>query len=1482
MLTNRAPFITSTPPTTASVGDIYTYRIVVSAVPAATLQASGLPGWLQLNGDTLSGVPAQIDAGTTSAITISGSNGLAPNAVQTFTITVNAPAAITSTAPTTALAGTLYTYTIAATGTPSPTISASGLPGWLSLNGNVLSGTPAATDAGPNGPITIAASNGLGAPVTQTFSITVNAPPSFTSAAAATAVAGTAFSYTITTQGFPAPTINAAGLPGWLMRNGNVLSGTPARTDAGVGAAIAITASNGFTPNATLNLVITVNASPLFTNAAPTAATEGVQYTYTATVSGFPTTTFTISGNPTWLMQSGANGQTFSGTPGAADVGVMSNVTITASNGVSPNASQNFTLTVAAANQAPVFQNTPPATATAGVQYNHTITATGNPAPTFTLSGTPPAWLMQSGANGEILSGTPARTDMGVGPQFTITASNGVGTPPTQQVTITVNASPEFTSTPILTATVGQLYTYSPLTASGFPAGMTFTLTQGPLWLMQTAPDTLSGTPQSGDVGTPMVTVTASNGISPDATQNFMITVSAANVAPDITNTPPATATVGQQYMHTITATGNPTPMFTLTNNPLWLQLNGAVLSGTPQTGDVGLATGITITASNGVNPDDVQMFDIDVRAAPDITSTAPPTATVGQQYTYTVVATGTPTPMIMVSGLPASGWLVQSGTNGEILSGTPQSTDVGLTGVITVTAMNGVSPDDMQMFQIDVQEAPDITSTPPPTATVGVQYTYTIAATGTPPPTFSVSGNPAWLQLAGNVLSGTPNMVDAGPTAPITVTAMNGVTPDDTQTFTVTVNAPNIVQFTFAGVTGISGPRNAEVVAANLNPTVTIDRVGLTATSATAAFSSSNWPVAAQGTAGPPDANNKYLTFTVTPNAGFQLSLSRLELDEERSLTGPREWTVRSSVDGFASNLATFTVPDNDSRRLNQQIVFDGLTFSNLTTAVTFRIYGYNAEGTGGTWRVAMVELVGFVLPVPILTEGFEGGVLPAGWASNVTGGAPATPDWEFGTPTTTGPRAPFTGTGVAATILDGKYNSSDVGGRLSTLQTPVLDFTGVTRPAVRFHHYYESEMGFDGGNLQISTNGGANFVPIAAAAVTPAYDGIVSALSANPQTGLAAWFGESTPAPTAPDAVWRQVDVNLAANLAGQPVNNVIVRFDFGADDLISGQGWYIDEVSAGELASLPAPKVPIITSAPDTTATDGVAYNYTITATGSPTPTITTTGLPAWLAQNGNTLTGTPGTTDVGFSSRITVTASNGRAPNAVQTFTIQVFPASGPPPVLMSEGFESAVLPSGWGNNFGPGTASDWEFGTPSGATPLAGPVVPPQGTSCAGTQIDGNYTTEATGRRSSLDTPSFDFTGVASPAVRFQHFFFIERDTTAGSFIAFDGANVKISTNGGLTFRPLDPASVTSTLISYNRVTLPSSFFSNPLGDEFVWAGLFFNPPQFRQVDIDLTGELVGKPLTNVVIRFDFGSDDDVSLLGWYVDDVLVGDGAMFP
>src|SRR5205807_181679 len=119
-------------------------------------------------------------------ITFTASNGVPPNAMQSFTLTVNQAPVITSPNNTTFTVGSNGGFTVTTTGIPTPTLSESGaLPSGVMFNTatGVLSGTTPPSTARVY-PITFTASNGVPPDAMQSFTLTVstvNQAPAITS-----------------------------------------------------------------------------------------------------------------------------------------------------------------------------------------------------------------------------------------------------------------------------------------------------------------------------------------------------------------------------------------------------------------------------------------------------------------------------------------------------------------------------------------------------------------------------------------------------------------------------------------------------------------------------------------------------------------------------------------------------------------------------------------------------------------------------------------------------------------------------------------------------------------------------------------------------------------------------------------------------------------------------------------------------------------------------------------------------------------------------------------------------------------------------------------------------------------------------------------------------------------------------------------------------------------------------------------------------
>lgn len=165
LITACSPRITSDPTLLATPNNLYSYTITTVGSGSTVLQASGLPAWLMFNPTTgvLSGNPPS--EGGSWNIVIVASNGIDPNAKQEFTLTALSAPATTSTANTQGAQGHLFVFPLDVSGNPAPTLAISNNPSWLSLNGNVVSGTPPVGTASAT--FTITATNAVGSTSTN-------------------------------------------------------------------------------------------------------------------------------------------------------------------------------------------------------------------------------------------------------------------------------------------------------------------------------------------------------------------------------------------------------------------------------------------------------------------------------------------------------------------------------------------------------------------------------------------------------------------------------------------------------------------------------------------------------------------------------------------------------------------------------------------------------------------------------------------------------------------------------------------------------------------------------------------------------------------------------------------------------------------------------------------------------------------------------------------------------------------------------------------------------------------------------------------------------------------------------------------------------------------------------------------------------------------------------------------------------------------
>jgi len=129
---------------------------------------------------------------------------------------------------------------------------------------------------------------------------------------------------------------------------------------------------------------------------------------------------------------------------------------------------------------------------------------------------------------------------------------------------------------------------------------------------------------------------------------------------------------------------------------------------------------------------------------------------------------------------------------------------------------------------------------------------------------------------------------------------------------------------------------------------------------------------------------NNDFISWTITPGNCYDLDFTSLVIAYERSLSGPQNLALRSSIDAYATNIWTITgilEPEQTST-----IPLTAAAFQNLTTAVTFRLYGWSSTSTNGTFSINSFIFNGAVTSTNTAVAGTISGINSVCSGSNTT----------------------------------------------------------------------------------------------------------------------------------------------------------------------------------------------------------------------------------------------------------------------------------------------------------------------------------------------------------------------------------------------------------------------------------------------------------------------------------------------------------------
>jgi len=130
------------------------------------------------------------------------------------------------------------------------------------------------------------------------------------------------------------------------------------------------------------------------------------------------------------------------------------------------------------------------------------------------------------------------------------------------------------------------------------------------------------------------------------------------------------------------------------------------------------------------------------------------------------------------------------------------------------------------------------------------------------------------------------------------------------------------------------------DVVASNLTVSGIGRGTGITGSNANNCYNASGW------TTNSSSNSSDYYSWTLTPSSCYKINFTSFTYTGQSSGTGPTLFALKCSVDGYSSVIGS-------SNETGTTINLTGGVYQNITSAITFRFYGYNAGGGSGTYRI-------------------------------------------------------------------------------------------------------------------------------------------------------------------------------------------------------------------------------------------------------------------------------------------------------------------------------------------------------------------------------------------------------------------------------------------------------------------------------------------------------------------------------------------------
>ena len=272
---------------------------------------------------------------------------------------------------------------------------------------------------------------------------------------------------------------------------------------------------------------------------------------------------------------------------------------------------------------------------------------------------------------------------------------------------------------------------------------------------------------------------------------------------------------------------------------------------------------------------------------------------------------------------------------------------------------------------------------------------------------------------------------------------------------------------------------------------------------------------------------------------------------DLQAALTGPAAFT------GFTTRRNYGTLPSGGSA--TRSFVFGLAGQCGETITLDLEV---TTDGGADLGTIPLRFTLG--KPATVLHADFDAAPgLPAGWTS-----------------TENGPAGAWAVSGTAASSPPSSLFAPNVSGIGNSFLTSPPSTLGASGGTLTFRHFYNTEPGFDGCVLEVSSGGDPwqDIVAAGASVTEGPYNNIISTSYGSPIGGRNAWTGNSNGFIT--------TRVELDASFGGRPVR---FRWRLANDASLNETGWYVDDITLDTEVCNPPIRVVTLT------LLDGTAAEY-----------------------------------------------------------------------------------------------------------------------------------------------------------------------------------------------------------------------------------------------------------------------------------------------